>query len=110
MFVFLLDIYPREEILDHSRGTISPEILFRFFPSSSVSEGSYGILGLEEASQNIHLSSVFWIRPHLARGAQGSSLRGGRSLSGALGLSAFNQSNSFMWLLDTVEIPYNILF
>ena len=38
-----MDIYPREEILDHSRGIIYPETFCSpAAPSSSVGEGTYG--------------------------------------------------------------------
>lgn len=47
------------EFLDLSRGLFNQQSYFIFSPPSSISEGSYRILGMKEDSQNIHLAHVF---------------------------------------------------
>lgn len=81
VFVFLLGMYPRGGNSGSFKRDYSARNLL--FPSPvTYAEGSYGILGLEGASRNMHLARGFLILPHHALGAQGSSLRG---LGGALG-------------------------
>lgn len=81
VFIFLLGMYPKGGNSGSFRRVYSARNLL--FPSPVIyAEGSYGILGLEGASRNMHLARGFLILPSHALGAQGSSLRG---LGGALG-------------------------